>query len=274
MSVKVMGLVWDLEINPNEKFVLLAYADHAAHDGTSIYPAVTTIAKKTGYSERSVQYITRDLEKAGYLVTDGEGVHGTNKWRIPIYGGVIDPTHRGADIAPVQSVQEGGAKDAPLGVQPIAPESSINRPINQERARTSSKPKILGIEAAIMADRPVTEEDLAVHDLWTGRDKVTEPIRELLDVYVELTGQRPTRDMLKDWAGTANDWLEVGIIASDLREAYLLANPPDGRGFLVSRPGSLTSVASKCAGDRRKKGISAPVRDPYATLIVEKMRGE
>jgi DnaD/phage-associated family protein len=130
MSVKIMGFVWDLDIPQNEKLVLLAYADHASHDGSNIYPAVSTIAKKTGYSERSVQMITRALEGRGYLVSDGQGTHGTNKWRIPLYmGGIIPMISRGADSAPVQSTTEGGAEIEPLGVKPTAPEPSFNHPL-------------------------------------------------------------------------------------------------------------------------------------------------
>lgn len=132
MSVKVMGAVWDLKIERDQKFILLAYADHASHDGSSIYPAVSTVAEKTGYSERSVQMITRELEKAGYLIADGAGMHGTNRWRIPICGGVIIPEPRGADSAPVQELGDGGAennqkgcKKTREGVQPTAPEPSL-----------------------------------------------------------------------------------------------------------------------------------------------------
>jgi len=133
VSVKIMGLVWDLVIPQNEKLVLLAYADHASHDGSNIYPAVKTIAKKTGYSERSVQVITRSIEDRGYLCSDGQGPKGTNKWRIPLHLGVIMPmTSRGAESAPVQSETQGGAENdvkgcrkEPKGVKRTAPEPSL-----------------------------------------------------------------------------------------------------------------------------------------------------
>ena len=105
MSVKVMALVWDLKIESNKKFVLLAYADHADHNGFSIFPAVSTIAKKTGYSERSVQRITRDLEEKGLLVDDGTGKKGTNRWRIPYIGGdKIAPLPVGGDTEGTKGV--------------------------------------------------------------------------------------------------------------------------------------------------------------------------
>ncbi len=98
MSVKVMGLVWDLKISREEKFILLAYADHADHEGGSIYPKVSTIAEKTGYSKRSVQRITRLLEDSGYLVAvSGQkgGVGITAHWHIPMKDDKIAPISKG-----------------------------------------------------------------------------------------------------------------------------------------------------------------------------------
>lgn len=91
MSVKAMGLVWDLEcpktygeiiFRPSHKFTLLAYADHADHHGKNIYPAIGTIAKKTGLDERTVQRITSELVTIGFMVSDGHGPRGTNKWSL------------------------------------------------------------------------------------------------------------------------------------------------------------------------------------------------
>lgn len=76
MSIKAMSLVWEFpcpsmvdefEFKPGHKYVLIAYADHADHHGRNIYPAVSTIAKKTGYDERSVQRLTKELNGMGLL---------------------------------------------------------------------------------------------------------------------------------------------------------------------------------------------------------------
>ncbi len=101
MSAKACGWVWDMDLPRDEKYLLLAYADHADHDGRGIYPSVDLLTRKTGYSKRSVQRITRQLEAAGLLLPDGKGPHGIRRWRI-------DLGHAG------------GAKLAPLGVTPVA----------------------------------------------------------------------------------------------------------------------------------------------------------
>jgi DnaD/phage-associated family protein len=122
MSALVMGLVWELQESPNfgraEKFVLMAYADHADSNGKNIYPSINLVMKKTFYEERNVQKITRALETLGYLVADGMGPHGTNRWAIPI----TCSSDGGAKIAPVQNM---GAENAP---EENAPEENAPKP--------------------------------------------------------------------------------------------------------------------------------------------------
>lgn len=115
MSVKIMGIVWDLDLPQNEKFVLLAYADHADHDGRNIFPAIATIAKKTGYSERSVQRTTKELEEKGYLIADGKGPRGTNKWKFG----------RGDILSGVTSEAQGVTFETKRGDIAVSPEPSL-----------------------------------------------------------------------------------------------------------------------------------------------------
>ncbi len=88
MSVKIMGMVWDADIPRALKFVLLAYADHADHDGGNVYPSYDLIARKTGYDRRQVIRITAILEKERYMtrVRDDAGRdrsrHSTVMWKI------------------------------------------------------------------------------------------------------------------------------------------------------------------------------------------------
>lgn len=67
MSVRVMGLVWDLDLPPDQKFVLLALADHADHEGTNAHPGIGLLAQKCSYSERQVQYAIGKLKAAGLI---------------------------------------------------------------------------------------------------------------------------------------------------------------------------------------------------------------
>ena len=84
MSVKVMGLVWDARLPRPEKFVLMAYADHAEHDGSNVYPSIGLISWKTGYDERQVQRITRSLVSLNILRSKGISRLGTNNYSIDL----------------------------------------------------------------------------------------------------------------------------------------------------------------------------------------------
>lgn len=68
MSGKIMGQVWDIVLPPPQQLVLLALTDHADHTGGSIRPSFGLIAWKTGYSERQVRRIVKQLEQAKLLV--------------------------------------------------------------------------------------------------------------------------------------------------------------------------------------------------------------
>jgi len=140
MSVKVMGQVWDADLPRPEKYVLLAYADHAAHDGTNIYPSVPRVAWKTGYTERSIRKITGDLVEMGILVPDGKRKSGVNKYRLDVSALPSRPEYGTApseESTPEVSAPEDSSPQAGSGVKKTAstPEKSSPKPsgpINKE----------------------------------------------------------------------------------------------------------------------------------------------
>jgi DnaD/phage-associated family protein len=67
MSVKAMGMVWELDLSQRDLIVLLALADHADHFGGNVYPSLGLIAWKVGVSERTVQRSVSKLVKMGVL---------------------------------------------------------------------------------------------------------------------------------------------------------------------------------------------------------------
>ena len=138
MSGLISGLVWELPISKQftreKKYILLAYADHADQNGRNIYPSVDLIATKTGYSERSVQYATSDLLELGFLIEDGIGPRGTNKFRIPLERG----QDGGAKIAPPGKTPERGAKSAPPAPESVAPEGIAPEPSVEVKDSTTT----------------------------------------------------------------------------------------------------------------------------------------
>jgi Helix-turn-helix domain len=104
MSAKIFGLVWELELPREEKYVLLCLADHADHDGNNVYPSIGLIAWKTDYSERRIQELMRRLQHKGLLVKVEEqiGRGHTVKYRIDLQAGTFKERRtKGAKISPI-----------------------------------------------------------------------------------------------------------------------------------------------------------------------------
>lgn len=132
MSIKAMNAVWDLEvptvingvnIKAGHKFVLLAYADHADHEGKGIWPAIRTISKKCGVDDRTVQRLTYALEDSGILVEDGTGPRGTNKWRMAMQGDKLSPLAKRHPDKSGKSLGDNPSGDNPSGDK-LTPESN------------------------------------------------------------------------------------------------------------------------------------------------------
>lgn len=130
MSVKQMALVWDLDLPYNKKFVLLAYADHADHDGENVYPSLERVAHKTGYSRDQVRRIVGELVKDKLMERVAPATHDhPARYRLTL--------ERGSKLQPLK--KRGVANDpSPEGVQmpPEPPlEPSGNTPSGQDEAK-------------------------------------------------------------------------------------------------------------------------------------------
>jgi hypothetical protein len=124
-----MGAVWDADLPQNEKLILLAYADYAAHDGTGIYPSVGRMAWKTGYCERTVQRVTKELISHGILKSTGtHGKFGTNTYTLDVSALPQRPAYgqeKGGDkMSGGDTVSPGGRQNVTLGGDKMSPEPS------------------------------------------------------------------------------------------------------------------------------------------------------
>jgi len=93
MSGKATGRVWELQLSPAERMVLLALADHADHLGANIYPSIELIAWKTGYSGRQVSRVIAQLVTDGLLLTvrPGGGRGRSTMYRFDLDAGTVKP---------------------------------------------------------------------------------------------------------------------------------------------------------------------------------------
>lgn len=134
MSISVMSSVWEISsLGGTELLLLLAVADFANANGVA-FPSVATLAKKIRMSERNTHYLLKKIEQSGELkIERNAGPRGCNLFRVQIL--------QGAEFAPVQPIASGGAMDSTKGVQPIAPEPSLNHQLTV-MSDLISKPEI------------------------------------------------------------------------------------------------------------------------------------
>jgi DNA-binding transcriptional ArsR family regulator len=73
MSIKLITQVWNLDLAPREKIVLLKLADNANEEGTHCFPSIRRIAHETGKSVRSVMYGIKSLKEKGLVTVAMKG---------------------------------------------------------------------------------------------------------------------------------------------------------------------------------------------------------
>lgn len=84
----------ELDLLPHEAHVFFYMLHRAEHDGTAIYPSISTIAIACRLGERQVQKILHVLEEKGYLirVNSGRGRNNLPMWNTPLdQAGAITP---------------------------------------------------------------------------------------------------------------------------------------------------------------------------------------
>lgn len=144
MSVKQMSMVWEHEFKSAHQQVMLALADHAHDDGTEIRPSVRRLAWKTGYGERQIQRILKELRdelKILILQREGGGRAKPNVYSFDWTKGVekspFEPKKR-VTSEPVKGDISGVKGDITVSPEPSL-EPSGNHPI-PVGAETSSAP--------------------------------------------------------------------------------------------------------------------------------------
>lgn len=206
MSVKVMGLVWDSELKPSHKLVLLAYADAAEHDGSDIWPGWERMCEMTSYSRSQVARITAELIDVGVLVQVSKGHTGKRaSYRIVVDHPALrtvsqDATHQEPDPAPTVSQPR----------DTVEPESVAS---DAKECRTYATPPVLS--RPIETSLPTVEKSRN-----HGWDFLTDP-------------NGPFR--LPD--GTARLRKRVGRLAADINATLDHLDVPD-----VDRPATLTAA--------------------------------
>lgn len=168
MSIRVMTVVWDSDLETTKKFILLYYADRGSDEGENIWPSVATVAKKTGYSERTVQRVTNAMLREGLLIPDGKGPKGTNRYKIALStvqnyhlqggGDTVTPPQesQGGDIDARKT--KGGVTLTPSRGDTVTPEPSLTTIKNTEPSIKSAAAFAASIPKRTRKVRPDSPE--------------------------------------------------------------------------------------------------------------------
>lgn len=162
MSWKISGQVWEIKLPANKLIVMLALADHADHEGNNVFPSISLVAWKTGYSERQVQRIIKSLIKDG-LLEETKRPGQTTLYSINLSKGMPKEKHEPSKTKPRQNVTPDTAMSphprhnsvTPTPDIAMSPEQS-NEPSSNQKKHPPEKPSPADVDAAVF-DTPMQQ---------------------------------------------------------------------------------------------------------------------
>jgi DnaD/phage-associated family protein len=191
MSVKTMGMIWEIEVAQRDLLVLLALADHADHNGNNAYPSLALIAWKIGASERTVSRALKRLERAGILEAR------QRPGKTTIYS--IHP-ERATQKAPFKTTDPGHsyvtpAKLSPLTSQPKNVRGTPGIAVSPEPSITNHPTTTAAAVAVVTESEPERPTVFAEYERQFGLT-LTAGIADTLKEMVRDYGDDWTRDAL------------------------------------------------------------------------------
>lgn len=211
MSVRVMSLVFEADLPPNEKILLLALADWADDDGGKIFPAQARMATKASVSDRTVRRLL-GLLKARLLIQE---VVPANRYRPAEYRINLFALRicAGADPLDVleggQSVHSRTANDRRLagsrvdtgdhqGGQIVQPR--VDTGVLPSTIRTTSDPSVVLIAASPRVSPSLSPKSRIKFDPVTGGiTGVTESDRERWKTIYPAVDLKREQDRAGEW---------------------------------------------------------------------------
>ena len=197
-------------------------------------------ADDMGINIRTMRKWRQELNEAGYISCKQEqyGQQITiHNWVNPRnYSGEVLNQKQGDTKSVPQKSQGDTQGDTQGSINRSTPTSS-SLIINSLSVEKIEKSANRTVDAILENERKAQQKN---H--YSLREKFPEVLVGYSDVYVQLSGQKPSKRTFMDWLSTFQDWLDEGLQAKDVQAAYSYATRPNG-GFLVGRPGSLTNTA-------------------------------
>ena len=191
MSIEAMASVLHhSRAKGSAKLLLLGIANHQGDQGA--WPAITTLAKYTGTSERRVQQMLRELEELGELAIEYQkGYSATNRYYVRV--NCPGDCDRSTNHKMGEAHFRGGVKLASgVGVKPTSPEPSLEPSENPKR-RATRIPEDFE-PTSEMLDWAAAEHPRVDADLET---------KAFVDYWLS-TAKNPTKT---DWNRTWKNWI-------------------------------------------------------------------
>jgi DnaD/phage-associated family protein len=191
MSVKTMGMIWEIEVAQRDLLVLLALADHADHNGNNAYPSLALIAWKIGASERTVSRALKRMERAGILEAR------QRPGKTTIYS--IHP-ERATQKAPFKATDPGHSYVTPAKLSPLTSHAkNVRGTPDTPSAKTVGEPSITNhpttTTAVVVIEEPERSTVFAEYERQFGMT-LTAGIADTLKDMVKEYGDDWTRDAL------------------------------------------------------------------------------
>ena len=104
MTWRLLPGIWESDLLPLDKLVLLCLAKYSDSNGRHAKPAQTTISRLTGIGPRRVRTALATLKRRGFIVPEGKGRKGTIAYRINLPLADNGDLVRAADVGTSKSL--------------------------------------------------------------------------------------------------------------------------------------------------------------------------
>ncbi len=144
--------------SPTDNIVLLALAEHADDKGLC-WPSVSTLASRTRFAKRTVQYALRSLEAQRFITTKEwfrKGVQVSNRYQLHL-SDEFDLWDSRVAAGGVQEVHPGGARRDTPGVQEVHPGGARRDTPLEPSFEPSLEPPVLSCTSLAHAYPPEAE---------------------------------------------------------------------------------------------------------------------
>ena len=98
MTWRLLPAIWESDLLPLDKLVLLCLAKYSDSTGRNSKPAQATISRLTGIGPRRVRTALATLKKRGLIIAEGKGRKGTIAYRINLPIANNGGSSRAADV--------------------------------------------------------------------------------------------------------------------------------------------------------------------------------